>query len=1230
MNRLPCVLLTSLFLVFPSGAGSFSQEEFRVVAVDDCGNDGRQRHMVSGLNWTFTEEEIPVAAVPKDSPIRSVSFGGVLYRYRGLKSEARYQVRATYVCDRAVREQVCMIDGRPAGDTIRMVPSQPIIRVYDVPREASADGQIDVTFKLLRGPNDVVSFLELLSNEPALLPVVHLALRTDFNGTLNGRVVDENSGDPLKGARVTAVAGDLPPLRAATSAAGEFSLRTPHSWKASGLETYQVEVMAGGVKERKQLPLFELHPERNPLAALPDSVSGVKQCRMNLNGRWLFALKPAGEFWKVQNAQDGWSSIDVPGECRMQGFPVEHDREYAYRRTVAIPADFRNNRVLIRFHGVYSYARVWVNGRFVRSHHGGFTSWDCDITGFVTPGEEAVLTVGVTDRADEISFGSGYAKHPIGGILRSVELMAVPRTFVRKLYIETDLDSMYRDAHLRIDAALSSPIKGEIRLRLFDPDGAQVEIAPSTLSFSRKAASASASIPVRSPQLWDAEHPRLYTLEARFVSDNRVQEVVRHRIGFREVAVQGRALLVNGKPVKLRGACRHDIHPTQGRSTTPEQDREDVLLAKEANFNFIRTSHYPPSKEFLDACDEIGIYVEEETAICFVSTFRGGVYKELGGSHSDERFTERYLSQLAEMIDRDRNRPGVIIWSIGNENTYGTNFQKEYAYVKAVDLTRPVMFSFPHTVPKGVTVYDIYSTHYPSFDRCLKLDEADRRITVPNLGDEWMHVACYCMQDLRTDPNIRNFWGESIKRAWENNFECEESIGGAIWGMIDETFLLPDSVDGYGQWGILDVWRRKKPEFWHTRKGYSPVRLLSTTIEGEAAGRALDLPVHNRFDHTGLQEVVVRCSSGTVVEEFKGPAVPPHGRGTLRLPGSLNQGQPIHVEFVDGYGRVIDEELLTPPSNRTNAKEIDAEDGPTGQGNSQLTVEVSKDSIVASTGEFSIAFDARNGLIRSSRFGGMSIIEGGPYLHLNVPVREITWDVDSLVDVGAGHWHCESLAYEVTDTSLLLSLRGKVDTFSVAYTIAVFGSGKVVTSYRLDNPPGECQEMGIRYQLSRTMDRLSWDRRALWSTYPGDHIGRPRGEAARLPGGSSGERYRGRPDRPWSEDTRDFFLFKGSEGVLPEGLPVSNDFRSTKENITSYRLWDGAANVGLHVEADGDLAARTGVPQNGPLDLFLNRHWTYMNLEWGNYERPASTADLSNGSVKVRFFRMDASRSSHD
>jgi beta-galactosidase len=1205
MNSARPVLTAFCTLLIGASGQLFSQQMLHVVAEDDCGIDGKQRHLVSGLNWTYTDEEIPYSVLPKDSPVRSVSHGEVVhYRFRGLKSGARYQVQADFVADKRGRDELFMIGGKMAGDTIRLAPSSPVTKTYDVPPAACTDGQIDVEVKLVSGPNAVVSSLRLLSDDPVLKPVLDVKVKSDFNGMVTGQVVDENSGQPVIGAHVDALAGKLPAVKAVTRSGGEFSLRIPATWPKNDAEECQIEVVSGTTREKMHIALYEIYPEKNPLVVLPDSVNGVKQCRISLNGQWQFAMTPVNEFWNKENSSGGWAPIRVPGECRMQGFAIGHDREYAYRRTISIPADFKNSRIFVRFNGVYSFARVWVNGTFVRKHSGGFTSWDFEITNLVKPGEDAVLVLGVTDRVDEISFGSGYAKHPIGGILRGVELLALPKIHIRQLYVRTNLDSLYCDAQLRIDAALSRPADATIQFSLFDPAGKHVEIDPEPLMMTR--AIAVQTMDVRAPKLWDAEHPRLYTLEARLVMNGQTQEIVRQRIGFREVKTVERQLLVNGRPVKLRGACRHDIHPTQGRSTTPEQDRQDVELAKEANFNFIRTSHYPPSPEFLKACDEIGIYIEEETAVCFVGTFRSGFYRESGGSQNDERYTGRYLSQLAEMIDRDRNHPAVIVWSIGNENTYGSNYQKEFDYVKTVDLTRPVMFSFPHTVPGGVKVYDIYSNHYPSFDRPLNLTDADRNKTVPEVGDEWMHVACYCLPDLRRDPNIRNFWGESIKRAWENNFDCDYSIGGAIWGMIDETFLLPDSIDGYGQWGILDVWRRKKPEFWHTRKAYSPVHLLTTTLEGGATGKTISLPIHNRFDHTNLNEIVVICSSGALKETLAGPDVPPHGRGTLQLPGKLNTGLPIRIQFAEASGRIIDEELLASATKTLSARN-------SGQ---RLKVEAAGDSIVARGPQFSVTFDRTSGLVRNAKYDGTTVMEGGPFIHLLATVGTISWDVDSLADVTAASWRCDSLSYWSTDTSLVLTLSGVAGSYKTRIAIDVQGSGEMTTTFEVEDMPKKYQEVGIGYVLNESLDRLSWNRRALWSVYPDDHIGRARGEAQKSV--STDEKYRQQPDQPWSQDTRDFYLFKTTNGVSTDEREASNDFRAMKENIERYSLWNVKSGAGLTVEADGEVAARTSVSPKGTVNLFVNTRWTYVNLSWGNFTRPVEGNGKHRGAVKVR------------
>ena len=188
-----------------------------------------------------------------------------------------------------------------------------------------------------------------------------------------------------------------------------------------------------------------------------------------------------------------------------------------------------------------------------------------------------------------------------------------------------------------------------------------------------------------------------------------------YQIGFREIEVVGNRFLINGKQVKLRGVCRHEIDPLLGRVSTAEYELKDVLLAKEANVNFIRTSHYPPSDNFLNLCDKYGIYVEDETAVCFVGSHRTAEYYP-GSSESSPDFTDRYLSQLKEMVNNHRNHPSVIIWSIGNENTFGDNFKKSYDWVKASDPTRPVIFSYPGLVPDSIKSYDIISMHYPGID----------------------------------------------------------------------------------------------------------------------------------------------------------------------------------------------------------------------------------------------------------------------------------------------------------------------------------------------------------------------------------------------------------------------------------------------------------------------------------------------------------------------------------
>jgi hypothetical protein len=923
----------------------------------------------------------------------------------------------------------------------------------------------------------------------------------------------------------------------------------------------------------------------------PDRVGGVRACGIDLNGTWEFSGAPGREFWTDTSAA-GWMPIQVPGEPMMQGFAIRHDVEYGYRNQVPIPPDFSGKRVILRFNGVYSDARVWVNGRFVRAHHGGFTSWDCDITPDVEPGRTARVVVGFRDRFDEISFGSGYAKHPIGGILRSVQLLALPDLHLRQLLTTVRFDSAYRNATLAVTATLDRGGAATLELSLSDPSGVRVPLRNSRVRFLKTRPRSSALFHLDHPLHWTAEHPRLYTLHARLLRDGTMAEEATQRVGFREIRVRGNKLYVNGMPVKLRGACRHDIHPTQGRSTTSAQDRQDVILAKAANMNFIRTSHYPPSQEFLDCCDEYGLYVEEETAVCFVGTHRPEPYQSRGASQNDSSFTDRYLSQLSEMIGRDRHHPSVIIWSIGNENQYGRNFQAEYAFVKSIDRSRPVMFSYPGYVPKDTACYDIASIHYVGHDghaNQLGIEIKDfGSPAMPVLHDEWAHVACYNTPTLRSDPNVRNFWGESVKRVWDGCFASDGGAGGAIWGFIDEVFMLPDSVVGYGPWGIVDVWRRKKPEFWLTRKAYSPVRVEQTRFVSYRPGDDLVVPLENRFDHTNLNELRIRLTAGELSRTVAAPDIPPHARGFLTLPAGVLTGNRIGLEFMQEGETPVDHEMLT----------LGAVAEPSARRGRPLRISEGERRIVAESDSFSFAFDKTTGLLEDASVGGRRVIVGGPFLHLTSGGGKLNWAVDSLLDLPGNKWERTELAIRKSQDDLSVSVRGHAGDIEVDFTIMVTGNGEIRTSFDLAGVPERWREVGIRYVYDRELTTLSWERNALWSVYPADHIGRPVGVANKTAPASQRDEYRVRPTHPWSWDTRDYFL----DGKTSGRLPVPVDFRSTKEHIVRYALTDPQGHRGACVNSDGTLAARAVVDEDGSTSVILLSRWNYVNLSWGNYE----------------------------
>ena len=385
---------------------------------------------------------------------------------------------------------------------------------------------------------------------------------------------------------------------------------------------------------------------------LPEAVTGVEYPVILLNnrdreGEWEFYRWPLADIPAIdapeQNyrfseiGENCWESVIVPGELEMQGFELENNTEYYYRKKIHIPADFEGCKCMLRFDGVYSNARVWVNDRYVRSHTGGFTTWYCDITEYAVPEKEVNLVVGIADLEGsnpgiynngqqsplrDPSMASHYAHHNIGGILRDVSLVALPDTYIARLYTDVEFDKEFRDASLQIGIQVNSEKeKADVKYLLIDAEGKTILEKEVSISGTGYAKEGMDILQVSEPKHWDAEHPYLYTLKIILQAEGEdTKAVYQEKIGFREIWFAGKKksqrnkVYVNGQEVKLRGTCRHDVSFQFGRSTTKEEDWAEIQAYKDANINHVRTSHYPASRYFLEACDALGMYVEQENA----------------------------------------------------------------------------------------------------------------------------------------------------------------------------------------------------------------------------------------------------------------------------------------------------------------------------------------------------------------------------------------------------------------------------------------------------------------------------------------------------------------------------------------------------------------------------------------------------------------------------------------
>ncbi len=599
--------------------------------------------------------------------------------------------------------------------------------------------------------------------------------------------------------------------------------------------------------------------------------------------------------------------------------------------------------------------------------------------------------------------------------------------------------------------------------------------------------------------------------------------------------------------------------------------------------------------------------MEEETAVCFVDTYRSPEYAP-GSTENSPEFTSKYLSQLKEMVENHRNHPSVIIWSIGNENKFGVNFQKSFDWVKKMDPTRPVIFSFPGTVKDPQKPYDILSMHYPNIDGTLEQYGINIKgftyDNIPVLFDEWAHVPCYNGSTIKEDPNVRDFWGRSLDSMWIKTYDAEGALGGAIWGMIDETFMLPDTVVGYGEWGIVDTWRRKKPEFWNVKKAYSPVRLLQTEFADFKPNSELKIPVYNRYNSTNLDELKIRYSYDGVKNEITAPDIPAHSKGYIQLPlKEWKSDKPVFIEFLDSEKKIIDSYYIK-QINKITANL------PILKGSISLTVDDSK-YIISFENHLKLFVDKNTGLFESYEINGTRTPFTGPWLNCRTKEKGNQTSTTRFNDYGT-NWKMDKLSVIKGENSVEVSVEGSyTNALNIAFQSEIFPDASITVNYKVSNLPKEyVRELGLKFILDDSFQYLAWERDGFWSFYPENDLSALKGQVQLY--SNKQNIYRQTPVKDWQYDSKSFYYDEKSN---ESGSQFSYIAKATKENILKYKLSRQKAGS-LEVEGTGQEGCRINKEGNR-ITLFIDNILDYPDLSWGNYQKNILLQKEFSGQLKL-------------
>ncbi|MDZ7722981.1 MAG: glycoside hydrolase family 2 TIM barrel-domain containing protein [candidate division KSB1 bacterium] len=693
----------------------------------------------------------------------------------------------------------------------------------------------------------------------------------------------------------------------------------------------------------------------------------------DLNGTWSFSLiektpQLTDDPYTVVNSSGfEWSEITVPGNWETAGF---EEPQYGfptdslaglYQRT--FQADFpQDRRVILFFEGVSFGFDVWVNQKRAGAFRSAFNRSEFDISHLVKRDSLNTLTVIVYRDHAQVGFDCNDA-WALSGIFRDVYLYGCPDTFIEDVTVNTE-----------IETGTPAAVTADVLVHSYTDSAAEVTaiarlsrdnrvVAEQELPVTRKhkaylSKSLSFELDVAGAKFWTAETPNLYDLQLTLVRDGDALQTLHQNVGIREVSIDGHVLKINGQPVKLRGVCRHEIHPEAGRALRERHWRQDIELMKAANINAVRTSHYPPHPRFIELCDEYGLYVIDEVPF--------GFGDELLYQPQSLPFL---LERVQHTLDRDKNHPSVIIWSVGNEHPATRYVTKAAQVVKLLDPGRPILY--PHNAAPWIkrdlggldAFIDIFAPHYDSVEKIRELGEHPMSghpvvftelnhsldQAFGNFKPKWEAIQSYdnlagCFIWVWSDQGLRrriNGRGviDSYKDINELRFQSD-NLSADIY--LDENTIL-DSHGQYGTDGIVLADRRPQTDYYQVKTVYSPVVIEETRLPVRAGLQKLPLTVMNRYDFTDLSGLAFIFQLEVNTRKQAAFSLPvnlaPHQTRVLEVPVTvqetdLDQELILKIQATDAENRCVYEHSvqLMGPRRRLTAGLLPRVDVPDGAG----------------------------------------------------------------------------------------------------------------------------------------------------------------------------------------------------------------------------------------------------------------------------------------------------------